>query len=188
MTSLYSIPGITDTEVKDLKAKGYLTAEGLWADLKDNRKGALKDLADHTGLCASRLAKLLSADIAREGAGVHGSFVSRHWLDLAVVLAAILLLWGAHFGLRHPTVATAEKLVVLRVTLKEVPADPSKIFGRTTLLASPHGAGDPVEEEVSVDEFYPGEHPAAKVVLTPKQLRRLGRVVGNADLDLVLKR
>ena len=77
MADLYSIPGITDTDVAKIKMQGYNTSEALWKKLGEDKKGTLQELADTTGISADRLAKLLAADVAQEAASVAGGFFRR---------------------------------------------------------------------------------------------------------------
>src|SRR5713226_6676578 len=142
MADLYSIPGITDAEAAKLRAAGYATAEALWAKLGEDKKGTLEGLASATGFSAARLASLFAADVKRNYHVVEGGVVRRHWLDLSVATAAIILLWALF--LWRGALISPDPVLRLRVPLKQLPADANRITPYpATLVASARTAAEP---------------------------------------------
>jgi hypothetical protein len=184
MANLYSIPGITDVEVENLKVAGYARTEALWSKLAEDKKDTLKDLAIAAGLSAARLATLLAADVARNAPSVDGSIVRRHWIDLSIAVAAVLLLWALLIW--RPVLPGKTALTLFRVSLKQTPADAARKTPYSAILvASPHAAAEPVLEEVTVVEVHQGLAPTATLALKEEQVRHIGRLLGSADLYLL---
>jgi len=183
MANLYTIPGITDAEVVKLKEKRYATSDALWEKLGEDKMGTLKQIADTTGISADRLAKLLAADVEQGAPSLRGRFFQRHWMDLAIAVAAVLLFCGL-FLWRQPSAADElAGLSLIRVPLKQVPADATrKTPYHATLFESLRTAGEPVLEEVTVVEIDQGNTPAATLAVKSAQVTRIGRLLGTADL------
>jgi hypothetical protein len=183
MADLYSIPGITDAEADNLRTAGYLTTDALWAKLAEDKKGTLEDLASAVGFSATRLAALLAADVGRKASAVEGGGIRRHWLDIMVAAAVILLVWALFVW--RGAVPDKAGLTLLRVPLKQLPADGTrKTPYPATLVASPHAAAEPELEEVTVVEIQKEKDPAATLELKPEQVRHIGRLLGTADFYL----
>lgn len=185
MSSLYSIKDIADADVERLKAAGYQTTESLWNKLGEDQPDTLTSLASATGIPAGKLAALLAADIAQEAPFVEGGFVRRHWIDLVLAAAAVLLIWAVFLWRGAPNVANGAGEVVLRVPLKEVPATSlRKPPYRATLAFSPRSSGEAVLEDVTVMAVHEGATPAATITLRTDRARSLSRLLGSADLYL----
>ena len=97
MADLYSIPGITDDEVRQIQAQGYESTDDVWKRLAEDKVDTLADLARRTGLPPSRLAALLGALVQRDARPLNGGFLHRHWMDLAVLGGIALLVWAMFF-------------------------------------------------------------------------------------------
>jgi hypothetical protein len=184
MGKLRSIPGITGHEVDKLKNAGYPTSDALWKKLAEDERGTLDALAAATGLSSARLTELLSAEVARNRRIVDGGFVGRHWLDLSVAASILLLLWALFVW--HGSPAPPDNPVWVRLALKQLPADPNrKTPYPATLVVTPHTAGEPLVEEVTVIEVFPGQAPAATVAIGSGEVFKIGRLLGTSDLYLV---
>ena len=186
MADLYSIPGITDADVAKFKEKGYATSEALWEKLREDKKGTLQELANHMGIPADRLAKLLAVDVALDAPSVWGGFIRRHWADLSVAVTAVLLFWGLFFWREPVAPDKLAGLSLIRVPLKQLPADATrKTPYRATLIQSPRATGEPVLEEVTVVEIDQAQVPSAALAVKPEQAPRIGRLLGTADLYIL---
>jgi hypothetical protein len=185
MPDLFSIPGIKDAEVARLKAAGFVTTDALWEKLAKDEKGTLERTAIDTGLTAARLASLLGADIQRDASTVQGGFVRRHWIDLSIVTTVVVLLWAFFLQPVRHSAGKLPGLVVMRVPLKQLPADAGRRTPyHATLIASPRTIGEPMLQEVEVLEIFPGQTPAASVAVGPEQMQALGRLLGSSNLYL----
>jgi len=190
MANAYPGSDITDDEIIKLARAGYPTIKALWAKLAEDKyeKDVLNDLAATTGIAAARIAGLLAADAKRNAPASKGGFVSRHWIDLSIAVASVVLV--SLLFLRHEPVHVAKLagFARVRVSLKQLPADATrKTPYSATLVASPRVAGEPLLEDVTVVEIEQGQSPAAVVALDPEQVRRLGRLLGSADLYVTQK-
>lgn len=129
MADLYSIPGIAESEVQSLQAKGYRSAADLWKKLAEDQPGTLASMAADAGLTPERLAALLAADAKNNARPVRGGLLRPHWMDLVVLGCVVLLVW-ALFGWGA---GDRDRRVIARVDLPafhEIAAqelDPSRI-------------------------------------------------------------
>lgn len=91
MTDIRKLKDASFRESDLLRRVGVGTVEDLWARVGKGSE-EIDLLCSLTGIERARLLELLAAEGMRESGGLGDAWIKRHWLDLALVACAVILI------------------------------------------------------------------------------------------------